>query len=124
MTTRRKIVFDHDRDPDFSWLEQSMYDPSSPDYSPTYRTAADMKAKRNPMDGEWYRNPDNHVALAMVVYEMSAGDSDWRVVDSLCSIDFLADGRDWTTGTFYAISEIPKACRYQRTLAREAKLRR
>lgn len=118
--TKRKVVFEHDIDPDFSWLEQSHYDPSSPDYDPVYRNRADMRAKRNPIAD--YANPDNHVALCMLVYEMGPGDDDWKVVDSLSSIDFLADSDDWQTGTFYRLRDI-KPRSYLRSLAKDAGLR-
>jgi hypothetical protein len=117
MARTRAIVFEHDTDPDFSWLEQDHYNPSHASYDPIYPTRAEMKARRNAYDGDWYRNPDNHVALAMVAYDRHN-----EVTDSLGSIDFLADGDDWTTGTFYYVSDIPRACRYLRSLAREAGL--
>lgn len=119
---RRKVVIDHDEHPDFSWLEQDHYNPSHPDYQPIYRTAADMRAKRRPLDGEWYRNPDNHVALCMRVYELRHDADDWECVDSLGGIDFLRDSNDWRTGVFYSLQEL-KGCPYLKMLAREAKLR-
>lgn len=115
------VVFDFDSDADMSWLEQDRYNPAHPSYSPIYPTLADMHAKRNAIDGDWYRNPDNHVALDMVVRkETVEGD---EVVDSLGGIDFLESEDDWTTGTFRYVNDIPKRCRYQRQLAREAGLR-
>lgn len=123
--TRRKIVFIPDAEPDFSWLEQDQYNPNKPGYDPIYRTAADMRAKRDPIDPEWYRDPDNHVALAMLVYELTAHDDDWQLIDSLGNIDFLDDDSDdHGTGTFYSVQAIPKRWTYLRTLAREAKLPR
>jgi hypothetical protein len=119
MSTRRKIVFEHDQEPDFSWLEQDMYNPKHPSYEPTYRTDEDMKAGRE-MNPEWYRNPENHVALSMLVYEMTDEDNDWRVVDSLGNIDFFADSDEWKTGTFYRLSDVPEG--YLRELAEEAGL--
>ena len=122
-TTRRKVVFKHDRDADFSWLEQDMYDPSKPGYDPIYPSEADMKAKTNAYDGNWYRDPDNHVALMMLVYELRDDADDWELVDSLGGIDFLRDDEsDWTTGTFYRLSDIPKGCDYLRELAKDAGL--
>lgn len=118
--TRKKIVFDHDTDPDFSWLEQDHYNPRNPEYEPVYRTKEDMDAGKEPLDGDWYRNPDNHVALSMLVYEMGEADEDWQVVDSLGGIDFLNDSDDWATGTFYHINALPEG--YLRNLAREAGL--
>lgn len=118
---RRKIVFEHDPDPDFSWLEQDCYDPNHPSYAgPVYPTEADAKAGTNAYDPDWYRDPDNHVALAMTVLEMTEEDDDWRVVDSLGGIDFLTSSDDWATGTFYHVSQIPDG--YLRELAREASL--
>ena len=119
-TTRRKIVFDHDSDPDFSWLEQDHYKPGHKDYSPVYPTEADMKAGTNAYPDDWYTDPENHVALSMLVYELGDDDEDWRLVDSLGSIDFLADSDDWATGTFYRVSGLPEG--YLRDLAREAGL--
>jgi hypothetical protein len=46
------VVIDHDCDPNFSWLEQDIYDPSKPGYDPIYRTKEDADAGRNPVDGE------------------------------------------------------------------------
>lgn len=120
--TKRKIVFEYDQDPDFSWLEQDQYDPSKPGYDPIYPTGKDMKAKRNAYDGNWYRNPDNHIALEMIVYEQTPDDQDWRIVDTLGGIDFLVTGNDWTTGTFYRLKEL-NGCPYLRTLAKEHGLR-
>lgn len=117
---RRKIVFDHDSDADFSWLKQDHYKPGHKDYSPLYRTKADMDAGRNPIDPDWYCNPENHVALGMLVYEMGDDDQDWECVDSLGSIDFLADSSEWTIGTFYNVGGLPEG--YLRDLAREAGL--
>lgn len=108
-----RIVIDHDSDPDFSWLEQDHYDPRSPNYDPVYPTEADMKAGTNAYDGDWYRDPSNHVALSMVAY-----DEDGNVVDSLGSIDFLADSDDWRTGTFYDVADI-RGASYLQELARE-----
>ncbi len=118
---KRKIVFEHDTDPDFSWLDQDMYDPSKPGYEPIYRSQADMKAKRKPIDGNWYRDPENHIALSMLVFEMSEDDEDWQIIDSLGSIDFLTDSSEVTTGTFYNVNALPKG--YLRDLAKEAGLK-
>lgn len=118
----RFIVFDHDPEPDFSWLEQDHLKPGHKDYSPCYRTGADMRAKRNPVDPDWYRDPENHVALCMLVYEQQTAGPD-QVVNSLGNIDFIEPWNDWTTGTFYFVNDIPKRCRYQRSLARDAGLR-
>ena len=43
--TKREISieFDHDPDPDFSWLEQDCYNPRSKEYAPTYASKADIK---------------------------------------------------------------------------------
>ena len=114
-TVRRKVVVEYDPDPDFSWLEQDCFDPSHPSYQPCYRTEADIP--HNPVDGEWYRNPENHVALWMCVYEMGPDDEDWRCVDSLGGIDFFADSNEWATGTFYRLSQLPEG--YLRELARD-----
>lgn len=122
MKPRRKIVIDYDIDPDFSWLEQDHYRPTHPSYCSVFPTQADARANRNAYDGDWYRNPDNHVALAMRVYEMSADADDWECVDSLCNIDFLESSDDWATGTFYRVSQLPKG--YLRDLAKEAGLPR
>ena len=114
-TVRRKVVVEYDPDPDFSWLEQDCYDLSHPDYEPGYRCEADMP--HSPIDPEWYRNPENHVALWMGVYEMGPDDEDWRCVDSLGGIDFFADSNEWATGTFYRLSQLPEG--YLRELARD-----
>lgn len=113
-----KIVFTHDPDPDFSWLDDH-YDPSSKDYDPVYRSTEDMAAGK-PLDADWYRDPENHVALAMLVYAMADEDEDWRLIDSLGNIDFLADGNDWQTGTYYKVDDIPARCAYLRELASDA----
>jgi hypothetical protein len=118
----RYVVFEHDPDPDFSWLEQDHLKPGHPEYSPIYLTRTDMRAKRNPIDPTWYTNPDNHVALSMLVYETCGTCGEPRIVDSIGGIDFLADSDEWTIGRFNTITEIPKRCRYLRSLAREAKL--
>ena len=117
---RYKVVFEHDQDADFSWLEQDMYDPNHPSYEPCYKSKEDMEAGKEPFDGEWYRNPDNHVALQMVVYRMDDQSDDWVVIDSLGSIDFLADSDDWMTGTFYKVEQIPAGCEYMRELFQNA----
>jgi hypothetical protein len=117
-TQRIKVVFEYDNDPDFSWLEQDHYNPNHPDYSPVWRTKEDMEAGRNPIDGEWYRNPENHVALSMLVFTMEENDEDWQLVDSLGGIDFLADSDEWQTGTLYSLDAIPEG--YLRELASEA----
>lgn len=122
MSTKRKIVFDHDPYPDFSWLDQDCYNPDHPSYEPVYDSLEDMHAKRNPLDGHWYRNPANHVALEMLVLELTDDSDDWQIVDSLGGIDFLWPANDWITGTFYRVSDLPIACEYQRELAREAGL--
>lgn len=113
--SKRKIVFEYDQEPDFSWLE---------DYAtandPIYRSEEDMKAGKNPISPEWYNDPKNHVALSMVVYELGDEDEDCRIVDSLGGIDFLADSDSWATGTFYHITQLPEG--YLRDLAREAGL--
>jgi hypothetical protein len=111
------VVIEHDTDADFSWLEQSMYDPASSDYEPTWRTKADMDAGREPLDPEWYRDPDNHVALCMVAY-----DDEGNVLDSLGGIDFLADSDDWKTGTFGSLRAL-KGCPDLQELAHEMGLR-
>jgi hypothetical protein len=116
---RTKVVFEHDSDPDFSWLEQDHYNPRHSSYTPVYRTKEDMDAERNPIDGDYYRDPQNHVALCMLVYEMDEDNEDWVLVDSLGSIDFMADEDNWTTGTFYRLDAIPERCDYQRELAKE-----
>jgi len=118
--TRYKIVFDHDQEPDFSWLEQDHYNPNHPSYDPAYRSKAEMDAGCPPIDGNWYRDPENHVALAMVVYAFDDTADDWDVIDSLGGIDFLADSDDWTTGTFYRVEDIPARCAYLRELATDA----
>jgi hypothetical protein len=121
MADRYKVVFDYDQDADMSWLEQDMYDPKSPEYSgPSYRSKEDMDAGREPIDPEWLRDPDNHVALEMLVYRMSDSSDDWDVVDSLGGIDFFVDGDDWATGTWYRPEDIPSRCLYQRQLFEEA----
>lgn len=107
------VVIDHDNDADQSWLEQDCYDPSKPGYCPIYRTKADADAGRAPIDGDWYRNPDNHIALDMVAYD-EAG----NVLDSLGGIDFLADSDDWQTGTFYRLDALQRAP-YLQELAKE-----
>lgn len=121
MTTKYKVTFDHDPDPDFSWLEQDIYNPDSPNYEPIYRSKEDRDAGRDPLDGHWYRDPDNHVCLTMCVYELGDDDADWKLVDSLGGIDFLADSDDWTTGTFYSLKSIAENCTYQRELFEKAK---
>jgi hypothetical protein len=90
---RRKIVFDHEIDPDLSWLDQ-----------PEFKN----------------EDPSKHIALEMTVYEMSESDDDWELVDSLGGIDCLADAGDWATGTFYRVSQLPEG--YLRQLAIEAGL--
>jgi hypothetical protein len=89
------IVIEDDLDPDFSWLDQDCYNPRHASYSPTYRDEADTKANK-PIDPDWYRDPENHVCLAMIAY-----DEDGAVLDSLGGIDFLADSDDWKRGTIY-----------------------
>lgn len=116
---RIKIVFEHDEDPDFSWLEQSSYDPSKPDYDPIYPTKEDADAGRNAYAPEWYRNPENHVALCMSVYKMTDDDEDWQLADSLGGIDFLVDSDEWQTGTFYHYRHLSG---YLQELAKEAGL--
>lgn len=120
--TRRKVIIEHDSNPDFSWLDQDHYDPRHPSYDPVYPSRADMRAKRNAYDGDWYRNPDNHVALCMVTYEFGPRDTEWRVIDSLGGIDFLVNSDDWETGTFYTLKSM-KPRSYLRSLAKESGLR-
>jgi hypothetical protein len=120
MRTRYRVTFDYDPDPDYSWLEQSQYNPDSDGYEPIYRTAADMRAKHNPIED--YANPENHVTLCMLVERIGPDDNDWQHVDSLGGIDFLADSSDWFTGTFYSLKALrPRS--YLRQLAREAGMR-
>lgn len=118
----QRLIIEHDTDPDFSWLEQDHYKPGHAGYSPIYRTSADMKHGRNPIPAEWYTNPDNHVSLRMVLQEMGPSDDDWRTVDSLGGIDFLADSDEWLTGTFYYLQSLPRRS-YLRQLARDIGLR-
>lgn len=117
---RRKIVFDTESDPDFSWLEQDHYKPGHKDFSPIYPTEADMRAGTNAYDPAWYTDPANHEMLCMLVYELR-GD-DWELVDSLGNIDFLASEDDHDYGTFYRVSDIPATWTYQRELAKDAGL--
>ena len=105
------VVIEHDQCPDMSWLEQDHYDPRSPTYAPTYRDEAAMK-HGEPLNGDWYRDPDNHVALAAVAY-----DEDGNVLDSVGGIDFLCDSDDWGTGTFYRVCQLPAG--YLRDIAKE-----
>src|SRR5262245_58513831 len=102
------IVIEHDLDPDFSWLEQDCYNPRSPEYDPVYPTKEDCDAKVNAYDGDWYRDPENHVALSMV-----ACDEDGEIIDSLGGIDFLADSDDWKIGTVYRLATLD-SCPYLR----------
>ena len=119
--TRYKIVIEYDPEPDFSWLEQDQYNPASLEYDPFYPSKADMDAKRNAYNGDWDRNPDNHVALCLLVFVIGPDDDDWQIIDSLGNIDFLVSSdRDWTTGTFYCVDDIPNECVYLRELASDA----
>ena len=104
------VVIRHDCDPDMSWLEQDCYNPASKEYRPLYHDS-DMKQA---IDGDWYRDPDNHVALTMV----AAYDEDGNVVDSLGGIDFLADSADWKTGHFGSLAAL-KDTPYLQELAKE-----
>lgn len=124
MPKATRIVFEYETEPDFSWLEQSHYQPGSPDYEPVYRTRADMRAKRNPIED--YANPDKHVALCMLVYRECPDCGEEKLVDSLGNIDFLQDSDDWTTGSFRSLREMRHLPRgsYLRALAREAGLPR
>lgn len=121
--TRQKVVIEHDDDPDWSWLQQDHYDPKSSSYTPVYPTVADMRAQRNAYPANWYRNPDNHVALQVLLYELAPDQDDWTLKDSVGGIDFLASEDDWCTGTFYRLSTIPRSAGYLRTIARELGLR-
>ena len=114
--TRRKFVFDHDPEPDFSWLDQ-------------WNTPETYKGNEVIIDGkplpfaDYMRtvgDPDNHVMLTMLVFELGPDDEDWQIVDSLCGIDFLANEDNWVTGTFYHVKDLPMG--YMQTLAREAGL--
>lgn len=113
---RRKIVFDHDSYPDFSWLDQW-------NTRETYK-GNEVLINGFPLSFEEYMrtvgDPDYHVMLDMRVYEIGPDDEDWRLVDSLGGIDFFANGNDWATGAFYRVSALPEG--YQRELAREAGL--
>ena len=109
MTQAHCIVIEHDCDPDMSWLEQDCYNPASKKYRPLYRDS-DMTQE---IDGDWYRDPDNHVALTMVAY-----DEGGNVVDSLGGIDFLADSADWKTGHFGSLAAL-KDAPYLQNLAKE-----
>lgn len=115
---RRKVVFEVEREPDFSWLEQW----NTPD---TYRGNEVIRDGRKLSFADYMRtvgNPDYHEMLCMVVYELAEDADDWEVVDSLGNIDFIADGDDYGTGTFYRVSAIPAAWAYLRELATEAGL--
>lgn len=118
----RRVEFDYDPTPDFSWLEQDQYNPSKPGYDPVYPSKADMDRKQNAYDGDWYRDPENHVALCMLVYEQ-CNLGEWHVTDSLGNIDFLKDTDEWTIGTFDRLQAL-KAFPYLHELAKEAGLRR
>src|SRR5665213_3660422 len=113
MTKVYCVVIDHDNDADMSWLEPDHYNPRHPTYEPVYPTEADMKAGTNAIDGDWYRDPSNHVALEMIAY-----DEDGQVIDSLGGIDFLANSDDWKTGTFYSLAALYGAP-YLQELAKE-----
>ena len=113
MTKVYCVVIDHDNDADMSWLEPDHYNPRHPTYEPVYPTEADMKAGTNAIDGDWYRDPSNHVALEMIAY-----DEDGQVIDSLGGIDFLANGDKWKTGTFYTLAALDRAP-YLQELAKE-----
>lgn len=120
LSDRYKAVFEHDSESDFSWLEQDIFNPSKPGYEPIYRSQEDMEAGREPIDGEWYRDPANHVALHMMVYRLAEDAEDWEPIDSLGNIDFLEDSDDWCTGTFYSPADLPERCGYQRELFEQA----
>jgi hypothetical protein len=111
---QRKIVFDHDPEPDFSWLEQWN--------TPATYKGNEVIVNRKPLPFDEYMrtygNPEYHVMLCMLVYELGPDADDWEIVDSLCGIDMLAHADDWATGTFYDLKHIPKG--YLRTLAKEA----
>lgn len=110
------VTIDHDPCPDYSWLKQSIYDPMSPDYEPTYESREAFDADR-PLDPYYYRDPNNHVTLLMWAY-----DEDDILVDSCGGIDFLECNDDWTTGTFGSLKELDRYP-YLRELAAEMGLR-
>jgi hypothetical protein len=111
---KRKVVFEHDIDPDMSWLEQW----NTPT---TYRgNEVIIDGRKLPFD-EYMRtvgNPDNHTMLCMLVYELPEDADDWVLVDSLGSIDFVDDSEQ--IGTFYRLQDIKNE--YQRELAKGAGL--
>lgn len=123
------VVIEHDDSPDFSWLEQDCYDPSSPEYDAMYPSREAMERGDAPFDPHYYRNPVNHVALQMIAYgacdhedcrsERCAAE---RVVDSLGNIDFLRDSDEWTTGRFCKLSQLARFP-YLRELAAEMGLK-
>lgn len=101
----RRIVIEHDADPDFSWLEQDIYDPAHPDFGgAVYPTEADMHAKKNAYDPDWYRDPANHVAYCILIQEL-CDKGEWHTVDSLGNVDMLADSPD-LTGTYSSPDQI------------------
>jgi hypothetical protein len=75
-----RVVIEPDPDPDFSWLEQSSYDPASPDYDPVYAPKSMGGAV---IDPEEYRDAANHAAQSIQLY-------------------YVDDNRDGDDGTYLA----------------------
>lgn len=120
-----RVTFAHDPEPDFSWLAQDIYDPASRAYrGPVYPSRRDMGRQQHAYDPQWYRNPEHHVALTMLIEreteKTDAGGTEWEVIDALGNIDFLADSSDWGTGTFYQYRHIPAQWKYLRSLVRDS----
>lgn len=136
---RRKVVIEHDPDPDFSWLDQwdtpEKYAKDGIVIACPDHPYAQVRGRKRPicrqcrrharpMSWSTYRetigDPERHVSLMMLTYELGPADEDWRLVDSLGNIDFFEQSADWQTGTFYALNQLPAGD--LRDLARDAKL--
>lgn len=113
---KRRVRFEYDPDPDFSWLAQDQYDPRSANYEPVYPSLEDMRAGKNAYDGDWYRNPQNHVALEAICEEQCPHCGTWIVTDSLAGIGFLITSA-YQTGVFERSDELTES--YQRQIAKE-----
>ena len=96
-----RVVIQDDWDPDLSWLDQSYLDPDSPDYSPTYRSAEDLAAGRDPIDPREYRNKDNHANYMVRLERACPSCGNFEIVDQIGGVDFYTPfGDDPETGVF------------------------
>lgn len=79
-----RVVIEPEMVPDLSWLEQSSYDPASPDFEPVYDTGGEQ------IDPDHYRDPANHAMrwIALFYADDGAEIGNAHSIDSIGNVDY------------------------------------